>query len=45
MSYKDGCGVCGHLCIEVFKRRAGLAIDKQLQIISNITVFTEAGLI
>ena len=23
-SYKVGCSMCGHTCIEVFKRRAGL---------------------
>ena len=35
-SYKAGYGICGYMCIETFKRRASLGIDKRLQDISNI---------
>ena len=35
-SYKGGCGVRGHTHIEAIKRRAGLATDKRLRVISNI---------
>ena len=36
-SYKGGCGICGNYThIKVFKRGDGLAIDKLLQVISNI---------
>ena len=34
--YKGGCGICEHTCTDAFKSRAGLEIDKQLQVISNI---------
>ena len=28
LSYKGGCGICGCTCIEDFKRRTGLGVDK-----------------
>ena len=32
-NYKDGCGVCGCLCIEAFKKELVWTIDKLLQVI------------
>ena len=39
-SYKGGCVVCEHMCIETFKTRAGWAIDKRVRVISNTMLFT-----
>ena len=39
LSYKSGCGIHEHTYIEPFKRRVGLAIDKQLQLIINTMLF------
>ena len=35
-SYKGGCGVCERMRIEVFKRKAGGAID---ELVSNKMIF------
>ena len=39
LSYKGECGVHEGMCIKTFKRRAGWAIDKQLQLIINKMLF------
>ena len=38
-SYKGGCGIHKRMCIIVCKRRAGWAIDKWPQVISDIIIF------
>ena len=38
-SYKGGCGICGHTCIEEFKRKAGLGERLMALSISNTMLF------